>query len=153
VTIRMFQRLALLLAAVAAAALLVLNGLAWTGGHVSEPGAEPEAAFVPEPAAPRPKPARQQVARKRFPAPEPATVATALTITATRGDCWTEVRAGSSTGPVLYAGLLASGSTLKFNRDRLWLRLGASSNVDIMVNGRPSSVPSGTVELTLPARA
>jgi hypothetical protein len=152
----MFQRFVLVLAALAAATLLVLNGLAWTGGHVSEPtpppDPEPPVAPKPEPAvATPPAPARFPVARKPASA-RPAPAATSLTITATRGDCWTEVRAGSSSGAVLYSGLLSSGSTLKFNRNRLWLRLGASSNVDITVNGRPSTVPSGTVELTLPKR-
>jgi hypothetical protein len=144
------------LAALAAAALLVLNGFAWTGGHVSEPTPPPEpepALLEPDPAVATPQPpARVPVSRRRPTAQTPAPAATSLAITATRGDCWTEVRAGSSTGAVLYSGLLASGSTLKFNRDRLWLRLGAASNVDIMVNGRPSAVPSGTVELTLPKR-
>lgn len=74
----------------------------------------------------------------------------ALTITATRGDCWVEVRAGSATGEAHYAGTLASGSSLRFNRPKLWLRLGAASNVDVVVNGEPSTVPPGTVELTLP---
>jgi uncharacterized protein DUF4115 len=74
----------------------------------------------------------------------------ALTITATRGDCWVEVRAGSATGEALYAGTLTSGRSLRFNRPKLWMRLGAASNVDVVVNGEQSTVPPGTVELTLP---
>jgi hypothetical protein len=32
----------------------------------------------------------------------------------------------------------------------VWLRLGAASNVDIEINGRPSTIPPGTVDLVLP---
>jgi hypothetical protein len=136
----------------AALALVVLNVLAWTGSLVEDPPApssrtdrEPGAATRPPPT-PKPQPV------SRLPTTPPAAPATTtLTISATRGDCWVEVRVGSTTGQVLYAGTLAAGSTIRFNRKRLWLRLGAASNVDIVVNGRESSVPPGTVELVLPA--
>jgi hypothetical protein len=35
-------------------------------------------------------------------------------------------------------------------RQECGLRLGAASNVDIEVNGRPAAIPHGTVELVLP---
>lgn len=136
----------------AALGLLLVNVLAWSGSLVDEPPAPPAA---PEQPAPEPSPP---------PSPEPQTVAnppakraattpatTSLTISATRGDCWVEVRAGSSTGQILYAGTLTTGNTLRFDRERLWLRLGAASHVDVVVNGRPSTVPPGTVELLLPS--
>lgn len=136
----------------AALALVVLNVLAWSGGLVDDSpatqttsrGQEP-AAQPPPPPSPNPEPV---VRRPKRPAPPPET---SLTISATRGDCWVEVRVGSATGEVLYAGTLATGRTLRFSREKVWLRLGAASNVDIVVNGRPSTVPPGTVELVLPA--
>jgi uncharacterized protein DUF4115 len=135
-------------------ALLVLNVLAFSGALVDEETATPTV-----PAQPVPPPAEtglaqpsgsgrdEQIARRR---PKPAPARPTLILSAARGDCWVEVRAGSPSGEALYAGTLATGRSLRFNRPKLWLRLGAASNVDVIVNGRPSSVPSGTVELTVP---
>jgi hypothetical protein len=136
---------------VAAIGLLVLNALAWTGGLVHEPvrtratAAEPAAEPPPTLLTPEPQPVS-----RRVPRPERNLGATSLALSATRGDCWVEVRAGSATGDVFYAGTLLSGKTIRFHRKKLWLRLGAASNVDVVVNGRPSTVPPGTVELVLP---
>jgi hypothetical protein len=141
---------ALLLAA--AIGLVVVNVLVWSGGLIDDPSAPAERvdeqpASVPPPS---PPPTPQTVSRPRAPRPSPPP-STQLTISATRGDCWVEVRAGSSTGRLLYEGTLAAGNSIRFNREKLWLRLGAASNVDVVVNGRPSEVPPGTVELLLPA--
>jgi hypothetical protein len=138
----------------AALGLLVVNVVAWTGGLAED--AEPELAPAPQeqPASRRPRPANQpegqSVARPRA-RRQQAVPVTTLTITATRGACWVEVRAESSSGTVLYAATLASGDTLRFRRNRLWLRLGAASNVDVVLDGRPATIPPGTVELLLPA--
>jgi uncharacterized protein YjeT (DUF2065 family) len=71
-----------------------------------------------------------------------------LAIAATRGDCWLEVRAGSASGRVLYSGFLSQGDSRPFKARRLWVRLGASGNVDLRLNGRSvRSVPVGTVVL------
>ena len=139
-------------------AFISLNALAWSGALVDEDAAtprqtpvapqdsgvddsvtEPPASKEPSPLVSSEKPGS---GAKRAPA--------TLILAATRGDCWVEVRASSATGQLLYAGTLLSGKTLRFSRPRLWLRLGAASNVDITVNGQPSAVPSGTVELTVP---
>jgi hypothetical protein len=155
----LLRRVGLGLLATLALALLVLNVLAWSGHLVEEEAVVPresapaETTPPPEPALARPAPIpkAQAISRSK---PErratPKRTRTSLILAATRGDCWVEVRAGSATGEALYAGTLSSGSSLRFNRPRLWLRLGAASNVDIVVNGRPSSVPPGTVELVLP---
>lgn len=136
--------------------LLALNVAAWSGAFEEDSPAtpapkaeepseqEPQTVSVPPPPPPEPEPPRP-------PQPTSAERRTSLRITATRGDCWVEVRAGSSTGALLYAGTLAVGRTLQFAREKVWLRLGAASNVDVVVNGRPSDVPPGTVELVLPA--
>jgi hypothetical protein len=136
-------------------ALLVLNVLAFSGALVDDETATPSA---PQPT---PPPAETDLARppdrtrdepiaRRRPERPRTPIGPTLILSATRGDCWVEVRAGSATGEALYAGTLTTGRSLRFNRPKLWLRLGAASNVDIVVNGRPSSVPPGTVELTVP---
>jgi Domain of unknown function (DUF4115) len=133
----------------AAVALLLLNVLVWRGNVVDDPPV-PSSRTELEPATePSPQP-RPIVRRTPRPRKAPAATPASLAITATRGDCWVEVRARSSVGKVLYAGLLATGRTVRFAREKLWLRLGAASNVDIVVNGRPSTIPPGTVELVLP---
>lgn len=159
----MLRRLGVGLLALIVLAFLALNVLAWSGNLAEEDSAvtkqtspaetTPTAAEpTEETQPPAAGPPAEPVAREQPPKlpSRPRTGGMALTVTATRGDCWVEVRAGSRTGGVLYAGTLASGSSLKFNRPKLWLRLGAASNVDVVVNGEPSTVPPGTVELTLP---
>jgi hypothetical protein len=50
-------------------------------------------------------------------------------------------------GKVLFAGVLAQGRTVDFRRLRLWVRLGAASNLDVTVNGaRPAAGLYGTVD-------
>lgn len=142
-------------------ALIALNALAWAGVAMDDVTAVPRHPAPAQPSAPpveseftRPAsaPQAEPIAQKPLSKPvgKPKTSGTTLILAATRGDCWVEVRAGSATGKALYAGTLASGSSLRFSRPRLWIRLGAASNVDIMVNGHPSTVPPGTVELTVP---
>jgi hypothetical protein len=151
------RRFGLGLLVVLVLALVVLNVLAFSGALVDEESATPEETVPAQPAPPpaesdlaRPPDRRgdEQIARRR--PQRPRSAEPTLILSATRGDCWVEVRAGSATGQALYAGTLATGRSLRFNRPKLWLRLGAASNVDIVVNGRPSSVPPGTVELTVP---
>lgn len=80
-------------------------------------------------------------------APRPVRLAR-LAIAATRGDCWLAVRKGSASGQLLYTGFLSAGESRRFRAKRLWIRLGASGNVDLRLNGkRVRGVPSGTVVL------
>jgi Domain of unknown function (DUF4115) len=151
------RRFGLGLLVVLVLALLVLNVLSFSGALVDDETATPTV-----PAEPAPPPAEsdlarppdrnrdKQIARRQPERPRPRSVGPTLILSATRGDCWVEVRAGSATGQALFAGTLTTGRSLRFNRPKLWLRLGAASNVDIVVNGRPSAVPPGTVELTVP---
>lgn len=133
--------------------LLVLNVLAWSGGLVEDEAQAPATASTPKPVADPPPPAREPpepIARKQPVKRTAQPTRISLTISATRGDCWVEVRAGSATGTMLYAGTLPTGRTIKFSRPKVWLRLGAASHVDVVVNGEQSTVPPGTVELLLP---
>jgi Helix-turn-helix domain/Domain of unknown function (DUF4115) len=59
-----------------------------------------------------------------------------LSIVASRGDCWLQVRAGSATGPVLYEATLPQGRSIGFARGFLWVRLGAPASVDLRVHGK-----------------
>ena len=60
---------------------------------------------------------------------------------AARGDCWLEIHAGSSHGPLLHEGLLPRGSSLAFARRFLWIRIGAPSSLDVQLNGEPLLLP------------
>ena len=60
-----------------------------------------------------------------------------LVLSAARGDCWVRVRAGSARGRLLYEGTVQQGQTQRFVRwPRLWLELGAPSNLNARLNGR-----------------
>jgi hypothetical protein len=74
---------------------------------------------------------------------------TKLVVTAGGGDSWVEARAGSRAGPVLFQGTLTRGRRLRLAAaKRIWLRLGAASNVSLAVNGRPASTDlHGTLDV------
>ena len=67
----------------------------------------------------------------------------------TRGDCWLSARAGSETGRVLDERVLLQGESVSVRANRVWLSLGAASNVDVLVDQEPRPVPAGTVALVL----
>jgi hypothetical protein len=77
-------------------------------------------------------------------APTRRGTAVALTLTASRGESWMEVRNGSKTGRVLYSGVLAQGRTRSFHAARVWVLLGAAGNVDARVDGTSVRLPIGT---------
>ena len=69
-----------------------------------------------------------------------------LVLTATNGDCWLQVRAGSAVGETLYTGTLQQGQQLPFTsgrflRPRLWILAGAPWNLVARVNGRIRLLP------------
>ncbi len=142
-----------LLAAAAAAALtffvLVLGGVVPIGS------ADPPAEAAPAAA---PAPQREQPVDRRT-APGSSTTSSAadaqaprlvtVVVTATRGDCWLSARAGSETGRVLDERVLAQGESVRVRAKRVWLSLGAASNVDVLVDKEPRPVPGGTVALVL----
>ena len=79
----------------------------------------------------------------------PATAARVV-LRAARGDCWLSIRAGTADGAVLYEGVLVSGRTLRVQRARLWIRLGAATNVDVTLNGRPvTAFATGTLDIVV----
>jgi hypothetical protein len=149
------------LAAVAAAAfvffVLVLGGAVPIGpADPAVDDAPPAAARAPEPepeveeeplaAAP---PARPESEQPTSTAAETAPQLVTVVVTATRGDCWVAARAGSESGRVLEERVLLQGESVRLRARRVWLSLGASSNVDVLVDQQPREVPAGTVALVL----
>jgi cytoskeleton protein RodZ len=143
---------------VAAAAALVVAAVAvWllgTGGSTGggtgrrQPATQATAAAPPavhHVARPRPKPAAPF-------APPRASAPPALTLAAARGDCWLELRVGSSTGRVVYEHVLHQGESARFGlRKALWIRLGAPWNLDARIGRR--SVTSELPDRTGDAKA
>jgi hypothetical protein len=154
------------LAAVAAAAfvffVLVLGGAVPIGPadpavDDAPPAAAPEPAPTPtpepedeeeEPLAAAP-PARPESEQPTSTAAETAPQLVTVVVTATRGDCWVAARAGSESGRVLEERVLLQGESVRLRARRVWLSLGASSNVDVLVDQQPREVPAGTVALVL----
>ena len=103
-----------------------------------------------------------RVTRTPAPAAAPATTAVrtrphqaaaiSLWLTASRGSSWLEVRSGSARGRVLYAETLSAGRSAAFRGRRLWLRLGAASNLDASLGGRPLRLPGGTYSTLVTAK-
>jgi transcriptional regulator with XRE-family HTH domain len=73
-----------------------------------------------------------------------------LVLSADRGASWVEAHVGSRAGPLLYEGNLEQGNELRFAGRRIWLRLGAATNVSLALNGRRSDTPLfGTVSVVV----
>ena len=78
--------------------------------------------------------------------------ASRFVLTAARGPCYLQIRAGSANGRTLFEGVLARGASLRFSGARVWLRAGAAGNVDVAVNGTAlQNFPQGTVDVVLTA--
>jgi hypothetical protein len=76
----------------------------------------------------------------------------ALTIRATRGASFMEVRIGSRTGRPLYQGTLERGQIQRFGPRRLYLSLRSPGNVVVQVDGKRVKLPKSG-ELIVPARS
>ncbi len=63
-----------------------------------------------------------------------------LVLRAARGSSYLAVRAGSSSGRVLYQGTLERGHAVAFAKPRLWLQVTTPTNVRIRLNGNWASV-------------
>jgi hypothetical protein len=141
------RRAAVAAAIVAAAVTVWLLG---TGGGSGRPRPVTTAAAVTTPA-----PARRVVKApaKERPAPfTPPARPRALTLAATRGDCWLELRVGSSTGPSVYEHVLRRGEKARFGlRKPLWIRLGAPWNLDATIGNRSitSDLPARTGDVVV----
>jgi hypothetical protein len=90
----------------------------------------------------RPASSPSRVARQHRAPPRPAhhsppvrPTLSGLVLTASRGDCWLSVRAGSASGRLLYEGILVQGHSLRFLRRWLWMRIGDPSALTARLNG------------------
>jgi cytoskeleton protein RodZ len=111
---------------------------------------EDGAPLAAEPTAPMPAPSPEPPAAKTKRPPAPAR----LVVAAARGDSWVEARSGSADGPLLYRGNLEHGRSIRVAARRVWLRLGAASNLDLTLNGRKTGTSLfGTVDVTFGPRS
>jgi cytoskeleton protein RodZ len=128
-------------------ALVVLLGVvAWQiegdGEQTGVATTVPPAETVPKAAPKKPAPVVKR----------PVPQAARLVVTAAHGPCWLEVRIGSSAGRRLFLGVLSPGRSLRFTRQRLWIRLGAPWNLRATVNGRVVHLPEDTTNVLVTAR-
>ena len=156
-------------AVIAILALLLFP--AWKSYNDAPPAAAPAAAVDPATPVrntPRqvPRPTRSPEAMERpatrvapTPAPAPSTAPNStppavarLALKAARGDCWVEVRKGSSAGESLFVGTLATGSAKTFSAKTLWIRFGAPETLDLTLNGKAARIPAGTVNVVVTPR-
>jgi hypothetical protein len=70
-------------------------------------------------------------------------------IVATRGDCWVSAHKGSPAGPALVERVLHTGETVTLHGRKIWLELGAAGNVDVSVDGKARTIPTGTTNVVL----
>src|SRR5207302_8587692 len=70
-----------------------------------------------------------------------------LSLAASKGDCWLEIRTASAKGKILYVATLLKGKSYKVAGAKLWVRMGAPQNVDLLLNGDPVAIPSATQDV------
>ena len=119
-----------LLALLAIALVTALVIAAWKSGDGGQETAIPNLAKSPPAAQPAVKRKRRTIRVAR------------LLVTATRGNSWLEVHAGSATGKLLFQGTLEQGQRQRFVRRRIWLNVGAVENLDLKLNGKPVALPA-----------
>lgn len=76
------------------------------------------------------------------PAPKVAQRRPTFAFTAARGDSWLRIRSGTFRGRTLFDGLLPLGETVRLRSQRLWIRFGAASNVELAIDGRRTPLPA-----------
>jgi hypothetical protein len=127
-----------LVAAPVFGALVYLRGDSGAGSTDREPSRlEANPVEVAPAAGERSRSAQTPPTRKRErQPPAPPATPVGLVLTATLGDSWVDARRGSVAGPILFQGTLTSGRTVRFSGRRLWVRLGAASNLAFTLNGK-----------------
>ena len=76
-----------------------------------------------------------------------------LVLTASRGECWVEVRRGGPTGELVFSGTMFEGDAERFSGKRLWVNFGAAQNLDAKLNGkRVASLPDGQAVVLVTSR-
>jgi hypothetical protein len=127
---RLTRHAAFALCLVAAVGLVVLNVAVWRGDIV-ESG---------------------PVTNSTVPGGSPSLIGPVeFSAVATRGPCFVEVRVGGASGKLLYKGTLAKGRAVSFAENRLWVRVGATQNLTVRLNGqvvRGLPTPNGDAIVT-----
>jgi cytoskeleton protein RodZ len=138
-----FQSSAVLISLTAIGLATALVVVAWRFGATDEPADIPG---VPAAAEQSEKQTTRTQRRQRAQPVSAARGKIQLIAVAARGNCWLEIHRGSEAGPLLYEGTLLQGrSTAAFTGRRLWVNVGAPSNVVIKVNGERRRVPGTSV--------
>ena len=76
-----------------------------------------------------------------------------LVLTASRGDCWVEVRRGGPTGELVFSGTMFEADSERFTGKRLWVNFGAAHNLDAKLNGKAvDSLPEGQAVVVVTSR-
>jgi hypothetical protein len=125
-------------------AVTLVATLAWrldAGGGPTEPASK--GGLGPR----KPPPAPARAARRALRKARPAT----LVLTAAQGPCWLSVHLGSRAGRNLHEGTLEQGQSLRFAAKRLWIRLGAPSNLEASLKGARVSLPDDTANVVVTA--
>jgi cytoskeleton protein RodZ len=122
-----FETRAVVLVVGAIAVLFALVIGAWKWGS----GSNPQVQGVNSPG--------PTVAKKRH--HKPARPKARLILTATNGDCWLNVRAGSAAGAQKFIGTLTQGHQLPFAYTRIWFAASKPQNLVAQLNGRVVVIP------------
>jgi cytoskeleton protein RodZ len=134
-----FQSSAVLISLTAIGLATALVVVAWRFGAAEEPDDIPGLPPAVEQSTKQATKAQRPQGRSKASAP---TRRVRLVASAVGGRCWVEVHRGSEIGELLYEGTLEPGrSTAPFRGRRLWISVGAPSNVVIRVNGRRVALP------------
>jgi hypothetical protein len=135
------------LAGIVAVTVLVVVGLAGLGPD--EPSREPLLGG----GSPTTTAAAPSTTTESAPARRPVRKAK-LVLTAARGNCWVEVRAGSVNGERLWEGTLEQGQVQRFLKwKRLWINVGSPVNLNVKLNGRlVRDFPRGQAVVLVTAR-
>jgi hypothetical protein len=124
------------LAPVAVIGVVYLLGKTGDGESAGSADREPRASSIVTNPDPGVSVAPAQQPPEPPPAASPREPRVNLVLTADRGGSWVEAHSDSATGPLLFQGTLETGRELRLAASRIWLRLGAASNVSLALNGR-----------------
>jgi hypothetical protein len=76
------------------------------------------------------------------PAPRVVPRRPTFAFTAAGGDSWLQIRAGTFRGRTLFDEVLPLGETVRLRSQRLWIRFGAASNIELAIDGRRMRLPA-----------
>ena len=135
-----FQSSAVLIALTAIGLATALVIVAWRFGATGEPEDIPGLPPVAEENAKQKKKTRKSQRPSQAIAPPGRRVR--LVASAVGGRCWLEVHRGSEAGELVFEGTIEQGTSKgPFTGKRLWLNVGAPSNLVVKLNGKRRSLP------------